>query len=140
MAADPTKIKAITEWPNPTSVKGLCGFLGLSGFYRNFIRNYAVIAQPLTNLLKEGNFQWSTEAQGAFEALKLAMVSAPILALPYFSEIFVVQTDSSGFSMGVVLLQLDHPIAYFSKVLYPILSRASTYIRELHAITCAVKR
>lgn len=139
LAPDPAKVKAITDWLVRTSVKGLRGFLGLSGFYRKFIRNYAAIAQPLTNLLKKGSFKWSHEAQGSFEALKIAMVSAPVLALPNISETFVVQTDASGFAMGVVLLQLGHPIAYFSKVFCPRLSRASTYLRELHAITCAVK-
>lgn len=60
--------------------------------------------------------------------------------MPQFDKPFVLQTDPSGIAMGVVLLQDDHPIAYFSNMFYPRLSKASTYIRELHAITSAVKR
>lgn len=68
------------------------------------------------------------------------MATAPVLVLPDFSLPFTVQTDASGYAMGAVLLQNEHPIAYFSKLFCPRLSKASTYIRELHAITCAVKR
>jgi hypothetical protein len=68
------------------------------------------------------------------------MVNAPVLILPDFSSHFIVQTDASNFAMGAVLLQNDHPLAFYSKVLCPRLAKASTYIRELHAITSAVKR
>lgn len=67
------------------------------------------------------------------------MVSAPVLSLSNFAETFIVQTDASGFAMGVVLLQSAHLIAYFSKIFCPTMSKASTYLRELHAITSAMK-
>ncbi|MCH82791.1 hypothetical protein A2U01_0003603, partial [Trifolium medium] len=115
-------------------------FLGLSGFYRKFIRNYAGIARPLTSLFKKDSFIWNETGQQAFEQLKNAMVSAPILSLPNFTVPFVVQTDASGFAMGAVLLQDKHPLAYFRKVFCPRMASASTYIRELYDITSVVKR
>ncbi|WVY94257.1 hypothetical protein V8G54_033345 [Vigna mungo] len=140
VAPDPTKVQAMVAWPVPSSLKALRGYLGLTGFYRKFVKGYAAIAFPLIELLKKGAFHWSSEAQRAFEALKTAMVGASVLALPNFSQPFILQTDASGATMGVVLVQDSHPIAYFSKVFCPRLTKALAYIRELHAITSAVKR
>ncbi|PNX67599.1 hypothetical protein L195_g055714, partial [Trifolium pratense] len=116
------------------------GFLGLAGYYRKFVRHFASIASPLTSLLKRDAFHWTESASEAFRALQQALVTAPVLALPDFNSTFIVQTDASGFAMGAVLLQQGHPLAYFSKSFCPRIAKASTYIRELHAITAAVKR
>ena len=128
------------QWPTPTYIKGLRGFLGLIAFYRKFVPSYAAIALPLTDLLKKGSFHWSPVAQTTFEALKTAMTSVSVLALPDFSKTFIVQTNASRSAMGAVLIQDNHPLTYFSKVFCPCLSKLSAYIRELHAITNAVKR
>ena len=128
------------QWPTPTSVRELRAFLGLTGFYRKFIKHYASIAAPLTSLLCKDAFTWSQDSQHAFDKLKLAMTSAPVLALPNFSEPFVIETDASGIAIGAVLLQNGHPLAYFSKCLGPRMLHASTYIRELHAVVAAVRK
>ena len=133
-----SKIQAIDQWPIPTTTKALRSFLGLAGFYRRFIRGYASIAAPLIKVTTKDPFEWTTEADEAFKALKTALISAPILVLPNFTLPFTLETDASGVGMGAVLSQKGHPIAFFSKPFTPRMLQASTYVRELCAITTAV--
>ncbi|WVZ23465.1 hypothetical protein V8G54_002009 [Vigna mungo] len=137
---DPNKIQVVLDWPLPTSVKSLRGFLGLTGFYRRFVKGYASIANALTDLLKRDNFVWHDTATKAFQRLKDALTNAPVLALPRLDCTFLVQTDASSSGMGAVLSQNGHPIAYFSKQFCPKLQNSFTYIRELCAITSAVQK
>lgn len=119
IAPDLDKIAAMLEWPISVSPTALRGFMGLTGFYRKFIKGYAAIASPLTSLMRKDQFQWSPEAQQAFSTLQQAMVSAPVLATPDFSLPFIIETDASASAMGAVLIQTEHPIAIYSKVLCP---------------------
>ncbi|WVZ10596.1 hypothetical protein V8G54_015126 [Vigna mungo] len=137
---DSSKIEAMLQWPPPTSVRALKGFLGLTGFYRKFIKGYSALASPLTDLLRKDAFQWSPEAQTTFDKLKHVMSTAPVLALPDFSKPFVIQSDASGIAMGAVLSQDQRPIAFFSKKFCSRMMQTSTYLRELHAITAAIKK
>ncbi|PNX96980.1 retrotransposon-related protein, partial [Trifolium pratense] len=132
---DPEKIQAMSEWPTPTTIKQLRGFLGLTGFYRKFVKDYAIIASPLTDLLRKDAFNWSASAQIAFDALKKAMSEAPVLVLPNFDEEFTMETDASGTGMGAVLCQKGHPICYYSKKFCPKMQKASTYNRVADALS-----
>lgn len=98
------KIEAILNWPTPKTVSNLRGFLGLSGYYRKYVRHYAQIAKPLHDLLKKGDIEWNVEADEAFKALKQAMVLPPVLAVPDFSKLFVIETDASSQEIDAVLI------------------------------------
>jgi hypothetical protein len=139
LATDPTKIAAVQSWPTPTSVKDVRSFLGLAGYYRKFVRNFAVIAKPLTNLLrKQALFVWTSEHTEAFNTLKSALVSAPVLAMPDFSKTFCIETDASNKGVGAVLMQKGHPLAFISKPLGPRTQGLSTYEKEYLAILTTI--
>ena len=115
-------------WTMPTTATELRGFLGLTGYYRKFVRQYGVISQPLTHLLRKNvPFVWTVDSQVAFDTLKQALVSAPVLALPDFQVPFVVETDACATGIGAVLMQQGHPLAYLSKALCHKYQALSTY-------------
>nr|GEU65942.1 reverse transcriptase [Tanacetum cinerariifolium] len=114
VATDGSKIEAMQNWPKPTNVKQLKGFLGLTGYYRRFIKNYAIISQPLTQLLKKNGFGWNEQAQEEFLKLKQSMIEAPVLKLPNFNELFIIETDASHTGIGAILQQGGHLVAYYN--------------------------
>lgn len=141
VATDGSKIQAVQDWPTPTTLKQLRGFLGLSGYYRKFIQQYGTMSKPLTELLKKNTpFVWSPLVHTAFLALKQALIQAPVLALPDFSKPFTLHTDASGIGIGAVLSQNGHPIAYLSKTLNSRTQAYSTYEKECLALIMAVEK
>ena len=140
VSADDDKIRAMVDWPIPRNIKNLRGFLGLTGYYRKFVRSYGSIAWPLTVLLRKDQFQWGAEATTAFEALKQAMSSVPVLTMPDFIAQFIVESDASGIGLGTVLMQGQQPIAYFSQALTDRQRAKSIYKRELMAIVFTIQK
>ncbi|XP_022725035.1 uncharacterized protein LOC111281593 [Durio zibethinus] len=100
---DKNKISSIIDRPIPKLVKELREFLGLKEYYRRFIRNYGLLARPLTELLRKDAFNWSETTMECFRRLKTAMTIVPVLALLDFIKTFMVETDASGFGVGAVL-------------------------------------
>ena len=117
------KISAICNFPRPTNVKTLKSFLGVSGFYRSFIKQYAQVALPLTDLLKRDiPFVWGDSQEKAFCDLKTALTTPPVLAFPDFEKEFFMCTDASDFGLGSCLMQYDashklRVIGYYSRKL-----------------------
>jgi hypothetical protein len=140
VSTDPRKTQAMQDWPQPTNVTELRGFLGLTGYYRKFVKNYGIIARPLTNLLKKKGFIWSDQATAAFLALKAAMTSTPVLQLPDFNKQFVVETDACDLGIGAVLMQEQHPLAFLSKPLSTAHQQLSIYEKEFLALLMAVEK
>jgi hypothetical protein len=91
ISPDPSKLRAVKEFPTPRRVKDIQSFIGLAGYYRKFIENFSKIAKPLTKLTRKGEkFNWSIEQQNAFDLLKEKLTTAPVLNYPDFSKEFVV--------------------------------------------------
>ena len=115
---DPRLCETVKNCPQPNNVTGIRRFIGLSGFYRKFIHNFSIIARPLHDLTKiERKFEWNEKCEIAFNKLKDALCSAPVLAHPNFNLPFVLYTDSSDFAAGFCLCQangdgIEHVIAY----------------------------
>ena len=112
VAVDPGKIQTVVDWPALKNLRALRGFLGLTGHYRKFIKRYNMLVAPLTGLAKKNAFQWSSVVQQAFEKLKEAHTTPPVLALPDFSQSFVIEFDASSTRISVALMQNHHPLAF----------------------------
>ena len=140
VAVDPFKIGAMQNWPTSRNIKLLHGFLGLTGYYRKFVKNYGKISAPLTSLLEKDVFQWLDRASAAFDKLKAAMTTTPVLTLPDFNRPFIIEADTSGVRIGAILMQDGRPLAYTSKALSPSDQNMSTYDKEMLAIVRAATR
>ena len=130
ISVDKDKVQKVLDWPVPINSDELRSFLGLASYYRRFVRDFSSLAAPLHALLPPTgrgkckkpvhSFVWSEEAQKAFDVLKLALTSVPVLRYPDFSRSFILEIDASLKGLGACLLQEDsegipHPIAYASR-------------------------
>ena len=101
---DPQKVKAITEWSRP-NITEIRSFLGLIGYYRRFVNDFAKIASPMTNLLKKANkFEWTEKCDKAFQELRQRLTTAPILTLPMEGKEYTIYSDASKNGLGCVLM------------------------------------
>ena len=140
-----SKVKALEDFPIPKTKKQVRAFLGLTGYYRKFIKNYAERATALTDLTRKNapnNVLWTTACNSAFSELKKALCLSAVLRSPDFRRRFILQTDASDRGIGAVLSQCDddgteHPVAFYSRKLLPREERYSTVEKECLAIKLA---
>ncbi|KAF1321799.1 reverse transcriptase, partial [Globisporangium splendens] len=143
---DPEKIKAINDWPVPTSQKDLRKFLGLATYLRKYSQNYAGIIRPLSSLLKKDvDWKWSDECQDAFVRVKSSLMEAPVLAIADHERPFYVVCDASDFAIGCALMQRDDAdrervICYQSRQLKPAERNYPVHDKELLAMKYALAK
>ena len=120
-----TKVTDVRNWPIPTNLKSLKGFIGFCNFYRRFLKNFSLIARPLHELDKKGvEWKWEKEQQKAFDKLKEAILSEPCLAHASLDKTFRMETDASAYAYGAALSQKQddgkfHPVGFMSKSMLP---------------------
>jgi hypothetical protein len=143
VSVDPAKIQVLREWPIPRNLNELRSFLGLANYFRRFVRNYATKAAPLTALTSDKVqypwHAWRKPEQIAFERLKTALTTAPVLALPDFSAPFTIMSDASNLGCGAVLLQQGRVVAYTSRKFIPAECNYTTGEQELLGLITALK-
>ena len=142
---DQSKVTDITEWPAPLNMHETRTFLGLCGYYRKFVKNYAALAAPLHELTRiDTPFVWDERRQIAFDTLKRNLVSAPILAMSQDEGIFVLDVDASDFAMGAVLQQEQgdalRVIGYSSRVFNSCEKKYCITRKELAAVIFGLKQ
>ena len=141
----PDNVSAIREMKAPKNVKETRRFLGMVGFYRKHIKDFAKIAVPLTNLLRDTEvFHWSAKCQDSFDELKERLVTSPVLIKAQMTKPFHLYTDASLDHIGGVLMQESDgkmkAVGYFSKKLKPVEQRYSTTDREALAVIQTCRR
>jgi transposase InsO family protein len=143
---DPKKVQTIVDWPPLRNRQEVMSFLGLANYYRRFVPAFSAIAKPISDLLsKKTTWQWGQSQEDAFQKLKTAITTAPVLRLPEPELRFTVTTDASDTAVGAVLTQqfsntkFDHPIAYHSRKLKPAEINYPTWAKELLAIVDALR-
>ena len=131
-------------WPAPKTLDEVRSFLGLCGYYRCFVDNYADVAKPLTGMLKKGaEYVWGKEQQRSFRTLKQALISYPCLGMIRPEGRLIVDTDASDYAIGAVLSQVqdgeERVLAYHSKTLNDAQTRYCTTKKELLAMKEALE-
>jgi hypothetical protein len=140
---DGDKVQVVMHWPIPKTQTEVKGFLGLTNYFRKFIKSYAALVGPLNDLTKKelgATVLWTPECQHAFELLKQALINAPILAVPDFAKPFTLVTDASQVGLGGVLLQDSRAVAFESRKFQQAERNYSTSDRELLAVIHCLKK
>ena len=148
ISPDPQKIDSIVHYKTPTSADEVRSFLGLAGYFWRLVKDFGTIARPLTlkthkDAVKQ-EFTWTTNDQEAFESLRTALVTPPILAYPDFGKEFLLFTDASEYGIGAILSQIRNGnevvIAYHSQQLKPPERKYSTVEKKALAVVIAIKK
>jgi hypothetical protein len=140
IAVDPSKVKAVQEWKQPTNVTEVRSFLGLAGYYRRFIEGFSTIAKPMTQLLKKDKkFDWTEACEKSFQELKKRLTTAPVLVVPGVHKFFEIYCDASRKGLGCVLMQEGKVVAYASRQLRRHKENYPTHDLELAAVIHALK-
>ena len=140
-----SNVEAIMSLEIPLNKREVRRFLGAAGYFRKFIKNFAVLTSPLTDLLRKGTkFQWTSTCQQVFDEVKAAFSNKPILKTPNFNKPFILAVDASDRGLGAMLEQTDedgikHPVAYFSKKLNKCQENYSTIEKEALALILALQ-
>ena len=140
-----SKVEAIKSFKPPLNRRELRRFLGSIGYYRRFLKNFATIVAPLTELLKKDRkFVWSSDCQQSFDAAKDILCNHPVMAAPNFNKCFKLCVDASNVGAGAVLMQddnqgIEHPICYFSKKFSKAQRNYSVIEKELLALILALQ-
>ena len=135
---DEEKVKAIKEWPALKYVTEVKKFHGLISFYRQFVCDLSTLAAPLTEVVKKDiGFKWGVKQEKAFNLIKEQLCSAHSLVLPNFLKTFEIECDASEISIGAILMQEKHLIAYFSEKLNIAALNYLTYDKELYGLVRA---
>lgn len=142
---DPEKVSAIKEFPTPRTVRQVRSFLGLASWYRRFVPGFAIMSAPLTQLLRKNQrWKWSENQENAFQLLKYALTSSPILTCPDFEQPFILQVDASNEGLGASLTQkkdkTETVIAFASRLLSESERKFSVTEKECLALVWAVKK
>jgi hypothetical protein len=140
----PDKVIAVKEFPVPLNVKGLRSFLGLSNFYRRFIKGYSKITSVLTRLLQKNvEYKWTEECQSAFDQLKQELTRAPVLAFADYNLKFILTTDACDSGIGGVLSQcfdgVERPVQFLSRTLNHTERKYATTHKECLAIIWCIE-
>jgi len=143
---DPVKVAGVHDWPTPENWTDVQAFIGFVNFYCCFIQDFSTIARPLFDLTHSDKaWNWDAKEQEAFECLKTAVTTAPVLVSPQDSEPFCIEADSSDFTSGAVLSQQLpgeekwHPVAFYSKSLSPVERNYKIHDKEMLTIICALE-
>jgi len=143
---DPVKVTGVHDWPTPENRTDVQAFIGFVNFYYHFIRDFLTIARPLFDLTHSDKvWNWDAKEREAFERLKMAVTTTPVLVSPQDLEPFRIEADSSDFASGAVLFQQLpgeekwHPVAFYSKSLSPVERNYEIHNKEMLAIICTLE-